>query len=323
MNKLQTIICSTSVIALLAGGLIFLSANNSQKADENKPLVQTFTTVPEFGPTVQIAGEKIDLTRYDMFERYDRELTSFTYTHNATLLIMKRANRFFPIMEPILKEEGVPTDFLYLCAIESTLNTRAISPAKAAGLWQFMEGTGKQFGLEVNGFVDERYNIEKATRAACKYLKQAYTKYGSWMAVAASYNAGQGRISRELDKQQAEDVFDLWLNDETNRYAFRMIALKEIMKNPYKYGFVLKSNQLYKPIRTKDVKVTGSIDDLAAFAKQNGITYAQLKDFNPWLRERSLPNKIGKEYVIKIPLQEDLYYKNGNVEIYDKNWVVD
>ena len=168
MNKLQTIICSTSVIALLAGGLIFLSANNSQKADENKPLVQTFTTVPEFGPTVQIAGEKIDLTRYDMFERYDRELTSFTYTHNATLLIMKRANRFFPIMEPILKEEGVPTDFLYLCAIESTLNTRAISPAKAAGLWQFMEGTGKQFGLEDNGFVDKRYNIEEASRAACE-----------------------------------------------------------------------------------------------------------------------------------------------------------
>lgn len=324
MNKLQTAICSVSAVLIVAGASVFISANSSTRAKEEKPLVQTFTTVPEFSPSLEIAGEKIDLTRYDMYERYDRELTSFTYTHNTTLLLIKRANRFFPIIEPILKEQGVPADFIYLCAIESTLNTRAVSSVKAAGLWQFMEETGKQFGLEVNGYVDERYNVEKATVAACKYLKQAYNKYGSWMAVAASYNAGQGRISRELEKQQVDDVFDLWLNEETNRYTFRMMAIKEIMKNPYKYGFVLKSDQLYKPIRTEDVTVKEPIADLASWAKSRGITYAQLKEFNPWLRDRSLPNKTGKEYVIKLPVKEDLYYKkNGKREVYDKKWVVD
>ncbi|MEG1585515.1 MAG: lytic transglycosylase domain-containing protein [Bacteroidales bacterium] len=285
--------------------------------------MQSFSAVPEFLPRTSIAGEEIDLTRYDMRERYDRELTSFCYTHNLTLSLIKRANRYFPIIEPILKEEGIPADFIYLMAIESSLNTRAISPVKAAGLWQLMPATAKQLGLEVNDYVDERYDIEKSTRAASKYLKQAYNKYGNWMAVAASYNAGQGRISTELQRQEAQDVFDLWLVDETTRYPFRMMALKEIMKRPYKYGFVLKSNQLYKPIRTTDVKVTEPVPDLVAFAKANNINYRILKDFNPWLRDRSLPNKSGKEYIFKIPVKEDLYYKDGHVKVYQKNWVVD
>ncbi|MEG1379512.1 MAG: lytic transglycosylase domain-containing protein [Bacteroidales bacterium] len=279
--------------------------------------------VPEFLPKTTIAGEEIDLTRYDMRERYDRELTSFCYTHNLTLSLIKRANRYFPIIEPILKDEGIPEDFIYLMAIESSLNPRALSPVKAAGFWQLMPATGKQFGLEVNDFVDERYDIEKSTRAAAKYLKEAYNKYGNWMAVAASYNAGQGRISRELERQQVTDVFDLWLVDETTRYPFRMMALKEIMKRPYKYGFVLKSNQLYKPIRTTDVKIKEAIPDLAQFAKDKGIDYRTLKDFNPWLRDRSLPNKTGKEYILRIPVKEDLYYKGDQVKVYQKNWVVD
>ena len=323
MLKIKPVLIASSALILLAGAAFLISADSVQHVSKDKPLIQSFSVVPDFLPKTTIAGEEIDLTRYDMRERYDRELTSFCYTHNLTLSLIKRANRYFPIVEPILKEEGIPADFIYLMAIESSLNTRAVSPVKAAGLWQLMPATGKQLGLEVNDYVDERYDIEKSTRAACKYLKEAYNKYGSWMAVAASYNAGQGRISRELERQEAQDVFDLWLVDETTRYPFRMMALKEIMKRPYKYGFVLKSNQLYKPIRTTDVKVKEEIPDLVAFAKQQGINYRILKDFNPWLRDRSLPNKSGKEYLFRIPVKEDLYYKDDQVKVYQKNWVVD
>lgn len=323
MMNFKTVLISSSALILITGAFFLIGADNSHHADADKPLVQAFSVVPEFLPKTTIAGEEIDLTRYDMRERYDRELTSFCYTHNLTLSLIKRANRYFPIIEPILKDEGIPEDFIYLMAIESSLNPRAISPVKAAGFWQLMPATGKQLGLEVNDFVDERYDIEKSTRAAAKYLKDAYNKYGSWMAVAASYNAGQGRISRELERQQVTDVFDLWLVDETTRYPFRMMALKEIMKRPYKYGFVLKSNQLYKPIRTTDVKIKEEIPDLAQFAKDSGIDYRTLKDFNPWLRDRSLPNKTGKEYILRIPVKEDLYYKGDQVKVYQKNWVVD
>lgn len=323
MLKLKTLLFSSSVLLVAAGAFFLIGADNSRRVDEEKPLMQSFTVVPEFLPKTTVAGEEIDLRRYDMRERYDRELTSFCYTHNLTLSLIKRANRYFRVVEPILKEEGVPDDFIYLMAIESSLDPRAVSPAKAAGFWQLMPATGKQLGLEVSDYVDERYDIEKSTRAACRYLKEAYNKYGSWMAVAASYNAGQGRISRELERQQADNVFDLWLVDETTRYPFRMMALKEIMKRPYKYGFVLKSNQLYKPIRTTAVKVNKEIPDLAAFAKEQGITYRILKDFNPWLRDRVLPNKTGKEYVFKIPVKEDLYYNDDKIDVYQKNWVVD
>lgn len=323
MSKLKSLLLSSSVLLVAAGAFISLGAGNARRADNDKSMMQSFTVVPDFLPKTTIAGEEIDLRRYDMRERYDRELTSFCYTHNLTLSLIKRANRYFRIVEPILEEEGVPADFIYLMAIESSLDPRALSPVKAAGFWQLMPTTGKELGLEVNDYVDERYNIEKATRAACRFLKKAYNKYGSWMAVAASYNAGQGRISRELERQQVNDVFDLWLVDETTRYPFRMMALKEIMTRPYKYGFVVKRNQLYKPIRTTDVKVNKEIPDLTAFAKEQGITYRILKDFNPWLRDRSLPNKTGKEYVFKIPVKEDLYYNDDKMDVYQKNWVVD
>ena len=219
---------------------------------------------------------------------------------------MKRANRYFPIIAPILEKNGIPVDFIYLAAIESYLNPRAVSYAKAAGLWQLMPGTAKQIGLEVNDFVDERYNLEKSTEAACRYLKSAYDKYGSWATVAASYNAGMGRISNELDKQQELNSFDLWLNDETSRYVFRVMVMNEILYNTYSYSFDVKKKQLYQPIRTHAVVVNTAIDDLAQFAKEQGITYAQLKEFNSWLRDRKLPNKTGKEYKLLIPHKEDL-----------------
>lgn len=300
-------------------------ASNSDMAIEKKkeslvPYTVSALTTPE---SVTFAEEKIDLTRYDMHERMDRELMAFTYMHATTLMTIKRANRFFPVVDPILKANGVPEDFKYLMAIESSLNIRALSASNAAGFWQLLPETAQQFGLEVNDNVDERYNIEKATVAACNYLKQAYRKYGDWVTVAASYNAGQGRISTELEKQMESHAFDLWLNEETSRYIFRLLAIKEVFTAPIRFGFVLKAANLYPPIQCEIVEVDSSITDLAAFAKEHEISYAQLKEFNLWLRDRMLDNKKGKNYQVMIPDKDDMYYNPEDITPYRKEWVID
>jgi len=279
-------------------------------------------SIPE---SVEFCGKKISLDRYDMHERYDREINGFTYLHSSTMLLIKRANRYFPIIEPILKKYNIPDDFKYLAVIESNLSLRAISPAKAVGLWQFMPETAKKFGLEVNEQVDERYHIEKSTEAACQYLNQAYSKYGDWASVAASYNAGMGKISSELNNQMVSTAFDLLLVEETSRYVFRIIAIKEIFKNPYKYGFVLKKEDLYPVIRTKKVEISSNIPDLAMFAKEHNISFHQLKDFNIWLRGRdlSISPKNPKIYTIDIPIIEDLYYSKNKIKVHDRAWVVE
>jgi Transglycosylase SLT domain. len=278
---------------------------------------------PSVPAQVTFDGKTIDLRRYDRRERMDREMMAFTYMHSTTMLLIKRANRYFPIVEPILKANGIPDDFKYLMVIESNLNHIARSPAGAAGLWQFMPGTGREFGLEVNENVDERYHIEKATVAACKYFKQAYDKYGDWMAVAAAYNAGQARISSQLEKQLASHAMDLWLVEETSRYMFRLLAAKEIFSNPQRYGFLLKREHLYPPIPYKEVTVTTPLNDLNDYARRQGITYAQLRDANPWLRETSLKNKSGKTYVLHIPTREGMYYEPQKTVAYDKRWIID
>ena len=216
---------------------------------------------PKLPEQVTFAGQTISFDRADMYERLDRELTAMTYTHGTTLLMIKRANKLFPILEPILKKNGVPTDLLYLACVESTLDPLAYSPAKAAGIWQFIPSTAREYGLEVNDDIDERYNIEKATEAACRYLKKAYRKYGNWESVASSYNAGLTRIDKELFAQGQSSSFDLYLNRETSRYMFRILATKIIMEDPVDFGFVLNSSQLYFPIETKTVEVTETIDD--------------------------------------------------------------
>lgn len=303
----------------------FLLSNNSKIEVESKtPYVLSMTKSIQVPEKVMFAGEEIRLDRYDMHERFDREINGFTYLHSTTLLLIKRANRFFPIIEPILKANGVPDDFKYLAVIESNLDHRIVSPAGAAGLWQFMKTTAPSYGLEVSSEVDERYSVEKATVAACKYLKQAYAKYGSWSSAALAYNGGQNRISSELVKQQAEDGLDLWLVSETTRYYFRMLAIKEVFENPYRYGFVLTDKDLYKPIEFKKVEVTQSIPDLATFAKENGVTYAQLKDFNTWLRDRKLTisAKSQSSYTILIPTKESLHYKKGErVKVHNEKWI--
>ena len=312
INYILTLIlvfCIGATIPTLIGSS---QVNEQHSAKSEVPYCVTSPTVPA---QVTFDGETIDLRRYDRRERMDREILAFTYMHSTTMLLIKRANRYFPIIEPILKANGIPDDFKYLMVIESNLNSIARSPAGAAGLWQFMPTTGREFGLEVNENVDERYHIEKATVAACKYFKQAYAKYGDWIAVSAAYNAGQARIS-------SHDM-DLWLVEETSRYMFRLLAAKEIFSNPQRYGFLLKREHLYPPIPYKEVTVSTPINDLSEYAKKQGITYAQLRDANPWLREMSLKNRSGKSYVLHIPTQEGMHYDPKKTVAYNKHWVID
>lgn len=326
MKKNSIHILIVTSVALCAGAALpFLFGHSTIDPEQQsvKSEVPYCVTSPSVPDKITFAGQEIDLTRYDHRERMDREQMSFTYMHSTTMLLIKRANRYFPIIEPILKANGIPDDFKYLMVIESNLNNIARSPAGAAGLWQFMPATGREFGLEVNENVDERYHIEKATVAACKYFKQAYAKYGDWMAVSAAYNAGQGRISSQLDQQLASHAMDLWLVEETSRYMFRLLAVKEIFKNPQRYGFLLKKEHLYPPIPYKEITVTTPIANLSDFAKQQGITYAQLRDANPWLREQTLKNRTGKTYVLQIPTQEGMYYDPKKTVAYNKHWVID
>ena len=318
----KQIIFISLIVTLIAGAIIFISGNNVDSTEQQRPKVMSMTANVDIPEKMMFAGETYVFDRYDKRERLDRELNSFTYFHSTTLLLIKNANRFFPIIEPILKQHGIPDDIKYLAVIESSMNPRALSPMKAAGLWQFMPATGKQFGLEVTAEVDERYHVEKSTVAACNYLRDAYRKYNSWSAAAMSYNGGQGRITTELRDQQAEDALDLWLVEETTRYFYRMLAIKLVFENPPQYGFVIKPHQLYKPMVFKDVKVTNSIPNLATFAKQQGLTYSQLKDFNSWLRSTSLTVRSGNSYTLQIPTRESLYYKKDEpVKVHSKHWI--
>ena len=320
INYILTLIlvfCIGATIPTLIGSS---QVNEQHSAKSEVPYCVTSPTVPA---QVTFDGETIDLRRYDRRERMDREILAFTYMHSTTMLLIKRANRYFPIIEPILKANGIPDDFKYLMVIESNLNSIARSPAGAAGLWQFMPTTGREFGLEVNENVDERYHIEKATVAACKYFKQAYEKYGNWMAVSAAYNAGQGRITAQLDKQLADHAMDLWLVEETSRYMFRLLAAKEIFNNPQRFGFLLKREHLYPPIPYKKVTITTAIENLDEYAKQNGITYAQLRDANPWLREHSLKNKTRRTYVLHIPTRKGMNYNPKKTIPHNPKWVID
>ncbi|MBR5803685.1 MAG: lytic transglycosylase domain-containing protein [Bacteroidaceae bacterium] len=293
--------------------------------DENIQAIPPSTVINPYVPTeMTFAGVKVDLRRADLRERLDRELITFTYGHTNTLLMIKRANRYFPIIEPILKECGVPDDLKYLMAIESSVDIRALSTAKAAGLWQFMQATGKEYGLEVNANVDERYHVEKATRAACKYLKDGYEKYGDWLTVAASYNAGFARITSELANQKSSTSMDMWLNKETSRYMFRILAAKQVFSSPRLYGFILRASDLYPTLPTQPYEVKTTITDLGAFAKGQGVPMSLLKEANPWLISNTLPVRPGgKTYVIQIPLMDGWSYDPASTLPHDPNWVTE
>ncbi len=300
MKTIKNILAFVGLLSL-SGLLIF--AVQDAPSDENleKKIINDYNVyalnVPE---NLDFAGEAVPLNDPDILERMDRELLVNTYWQSNGLLMFKRANKYFPIIEPILAKFNVPDDFKYLAVIESGL-TNAVSPANARGFWQIMKATGRENGLEINNNVDERYHLEKATEVACKYLLSAKEKFGSWTLAAASYNAGKAGISKRLNKQSSTNYYDLLLGEETSRYVFRIVALKEILNNPAKYGYNFRYKDLYKSIPTYKVDVDTAITDFVVFSKQFGINYKILKLHNPWLREPHLNNKSRRKYWIDIP----------------------
>jgi len=273
------------------------------QVDETQIFPQNYKVLVPFIPNeLEFAGERVPLENFDVKESIEREFIVNTYYHSATILYMKRAARWFPVIEVILDEYDVPDDFKYIAIAESGLEN-LISPMNAVGFWQFLKETGKQYDLIINSEVDERYHVEKATEAACKYLLDSYEKYGTWTLAAASYNMGKNGVFNQLERQKATNYYNLVLNEETTRYIPRAIALKQVLLNPNLYGFAIDEEQLYKPFETYTVDVDSSVAHWADFASQNGINYKTLKLYNPWLRDNSLNNKSGKLYSIKLPVE--------------------
>lgn len=258
------------------------------------------TAQPAVPSYMIFAGDTIRFDTQEKYERMDRELLSFTYMHTVSVLMLKRSTRYFTTILPILRENGVPEDLKYLMVIESNLNPSAQSSAGAAGLWQFTKPTAQAYGLEVNSNVDERYNMEKETVAACQYLLKAYEKYGDWMTVAASYNAGQAGISRRVEDQKRKSAMDLWMPEETTRYIYRILAVKMMFEKPALFGFNVPERYPYIAPRQR-ITVSGSDLDLVELAESFGISYAELKRANLWLRGKTLENKAKKTYTIIIP----------------------
>lgn len=289
-KTLRTVLALTAVLAV-ASTFVFATSltNKEDSALHSQPIPKS----------ANFAGEAVPLDKIDVKERYDRELIINTNLHGTTITTIKRAYRYFPIIEPILKKNGIPDDFKYLCVIESGL-ANAVSPAGASGFWQFMKGTSKDFNLYIDEYVDERYDLIKVTEAACKYFQSAKNRFGNWTMAAASYNRGMAGMSRAMESQYVTDYYDLYLNQETSRYVFRIIALKEIMGNPVQYGFDMPDSEKYPIVPTKKVTVDYDIADLALFAKEQGINYKLLKLYNPWLINTSLKvnNRV---YEIEIP----------------------
>lgn len=288
------------LVGFLLGISICMNFIQASDSDPNVTtnLPQVIQSV-DVNPSFNFAGEILPNT-FDAKERLDRELSVNAYWQSSTLLNLKSAKRYFPTMERILAENGVPQDFKYLAVAESNLR-HVTSPAKAKGFWQFRKLAAKEMGLEVNDEVDERYHVEKSTEAACKYIKQLHRRFGTWTDAAAAYNVGPTNYARILKNQEEDSYFDLNINEETGRYIFRLVAFKEIMENPESYGYYLNDHEMYKPLdNTYEVVIDKSVNSWSQFAKERGISYRTLKIYNPWLRENKL-TVIKNTYKIKIP----------------------
>jgi len=299
MNQTQKIF---SYLGLIGISILLTNAvsKNLAKSNEERKTSEYYQIKALKMPEVMsFADEQAPLKDPEVFERIDRELLVNTYWQSSMLLYLKRAGKYFPIIEPILQKNGVPNDFKYLAVIESGL-TNATSTAGAKGFWQFMPATAKEFGMEVNDQVDERYHIEKSTEMACKYLKNAKNKLGSWSLAAAAYNSGNKNILDKMSRQQVNNYYDLLLVEETARYVPRLLAVKEIMQNPDKYGYIIEKSDFYTFEKTYEMEVDSTISNLTTFAKKYNMTYKDLKTLNPWLRSSSLDNKLKKVYTIKV-----------------------
>lgn len=303
MNYLKNILSTIGLIAI-SGLFIFAVKKNPESTvsvSKTDPSVKDYNVYAlEMPKDLNFAGEAVPIDNPDIYERMDLELLKNTYWQSNGLLMFKRAHKYFPIIEPILEKYGIPDDFKYLSVIESGL-TNAVSPARATGFWQILKVTGKEYGLEINSNVDERYHLEKATEVACKYLKASKARFGSWTLAAAAYNAGNAGVNKQLKIQNVSNYYDLLLGQETGRYIFRIVALKEILTHPKDYGFNFEEDDLYKAVPTNLIAVDTAVTDFSKFAKKYGINYKILKIHNPWLREPHLNNKSRKLYKIKIP----------------------
>ncbi len=292
-----------TVVALVVGKYFIYSTHTKKNSDEDyrkafQVNYKLFTA--EIPSKLVFCNEEVPLKMFYVRESLERELLVNTFWQSNTMLMLKRAYRWFPVIEPILKKNNVPDDFKYLALIESGF-LNVVSPANAAGFWQFVKPTGKKYGLEITKEVDERYHLEKATEAACKFIKTSYGMFNNWTLAAAAYNMGENGVRRSLKAQSVSSYYDLYLNDETSRYVYRILALKLIYSQPVKYGYYLRLKDLYPPIPYNIVTIDSSIINLVDFAKANNITYRILKGFNPWLRNKQLTNKTKKTYEIKIP----------------------
>ena len=302
MIRKLLIIVAGVVISILA--LKFLTSSTDEELENseyqrlfNKKYSVFALNIPD---ELAFAEEEVPIDDYDIRQRFDRELLSNTYFQSNTLLLFKRANRWFPLIERILKEKNIPDDFKYLTLTESNL-MHVVSPKGARGYWQLMESTAKDHGLEVNSEVDERYNVEKSTSVACLFLKRAHDIFGNWTLAAAAYNMGVEGVKKQLRKQRTSNYYDLLLNKETARYIFRILAIKEIISNPEKYGFHFRKKDLYPEVPVYTLTIDSGIGNLAEFALQQKVNYKILKIFNPWLRKNSLSNKEKKTYKIQLP----------------------
>jgi membrane-bound lytic murein transglycosylase D len=297
-------ILSITILVVIAGVFLlnFSETDQGGNANYQKHIVNNYKIYSLHVPEVlEVFGETVPLHIQEVKERYDRELLVNAYWQSQTMLFIKRSNKWFPLIEKILKDNNIPDDFKYLALIESGF-LNASSSAGAKGFWQFMESSGKEYGLEINTFIDERNHIEKATLAACKYLKGAYAKLGSWTLAAASYNMGVGGINNQMQKQKVDNYYDLYLNTETSRYVFRILAIKEILCTPENFGFHIRDQDKYLPENFQEIQVDSSIPDLIVFAHQNNVLYKDIKRLNPWILSDQLPNKSKKTYTIKLPI---------------------
>ncbi len=301
------------ILSILASIFVLFTFGTKEYSDdrsvfENLKEKYSIYALPKPHKAIEFCGEKVPLENPDIWERYDKEVLKNTYWQSNTLLLYKRTAKYFPIIESILKEKNIPDDFKYLALIESGLEN-VTSPAGAKGFWQIMKPTAHEFGLEVNSQVDERYHLEKSTIAACDYLLNAHEKFGSWTLAAAAYNMGRKGLEKQMDIQKSNDYYDLLLNQETSRYVFRILALKNIIENPKKYGFQLRQKDLYQAIPTTTLEVDTTVQNWADFSFEVGINYKILKLHNPWLVSSKLTNASGKKYHIKIP-KENVYSTN-------------
>ena len=300
-RKIQRVLAVTGGIAILLSIIGLVQSKWSEEATmgDNEQDVQRIVSF-EAPDSLMFAGEIVPMENFDTRESLDRELNTNAYRHSSTLLLIKRSHRYFPVIEPVLKEYGIPDDFKYLAVAESDLSN-AISPARATGFWQFMGATGKEYGLEINKEVDERYHLGKSTEAACRYFLKSFERYGNWTMVAASYNRGFNGVDRQINIQEQKNYYDLLLPEETSRYLFRVLSFKVIFSDPERYGFNIPDDHLYPAIDYDIVKLDSAVVSFADFAGNHGTNYKILKALNPWLRQPYLTNKSGKAYEIKVP----------------------